>query len=173
MYLTNFFAYRTPVRLVSSSGHEAQLTALLRHHEKSVLDHIAEHQTATENHEQQVLATSGSVSSPSSSTPTTTGLIVSGGAEDAAHPPTLRLSQRARPVVSKVRQKDDTSYIICTEVQVVAAKSQLAGAGSRLSLVMPTPVKNTEEGGKKEEHEFAWVMVTQTERGSQIRMFIL
>lgn len=79
-----------------------------------------------------------------------TALIVS-SAQEGNYPPVLRLNQQVRPLMSHVRRKDDTSYIICTEVQVVAAKAQVAGAGSRLSLLMPTSV-NTQGGelGRKD-----------------------
>lgn len=88
---------------------------------------------------------------------TTTSLVVGGGGEvsrgTSGLPPTLRMHENARPAVSQVRQKDDTSYIICTEVQVIGAKPSVAGAGSRLSLLMPTPVAGSTEG------MFPWVVV--------------
>jgi len=66
----------------------------------------------------------------------------SGGAaheEQEAGPPFFRLEDNLRPrLVHSVRQRGDTSYIFCTEVQVVGAQDGEAGK-PLLSLVMPTP----------------------------------
>ena len=119
---------------------KSQFDAILRLHEKKLLQRLAEEDMlesddveVTDQDEyklQKPVALNGHHQN-------TTALITT---NDGDYPPTLRLQHRARPIFSQVQRKDDTSYIICTEVQVMAAKAPITGAGSRLSLLMPTSV---------------------------------
>lgn len=66
--------------------------------------------------------------------------------------PSYRVKDGARPAFLRtVQTRTDTSYIFCTEVQVLPASKPTADGNPRMSVIMPTPsykspVNDTETG---------------------------
>eukprot|EP00054_Salpingoeca_dolichothecata_P028718 m.220272 g.220272 ORF g.220272 m.220272 type:complete len:142 (+) comp26301_c2_seq5:1089-1514(+) len=72
---------------------------------------------------------------------TALAVTASGGLES---PPVVRLNTDSRPsLFHSVTRRSDTSYVFCTEVQILhAATPPLSNERPKLSLVMPSPVVN-------------------------------